>query len=1251
MQKFLTSLCIFFIAFTFAQTKKYQSLLWEISGNGLSKNSYLYGTMHVSERVSYHLSDAFFTHLLQADFIANESEPSTWGELNDLFGNANFNFGGNKLYIHFYQKPMDKNGLYRHFRNENFSMDNLLFRTNEFRKDYQEETYLDMFIYQTGRKYRKKTVGLEDAKESMALIMNIDYDDFRPNEENLQKLAKILKGKLPGDAMVDFYREKDLDMLDSLSMLSSPPSFLENMLFKRNKIMTKSMDSIMKKGSLFAAVGAAHLPGTKGMIEMLRRKGYTVTPIFDAYTEQGKKAKKTIEDLYIAPNIKEFSSEDGMIQMPTFPMILPQGNDYNSPDLTNGGYLNIKRSPLWKALQKNRNIAYEKTLDSLFFENIPGEILSKKMSQENGNWLYEIQNKTKTGNFQRHRFYITPLEIISISLVGTGTYATKIENQIFPKINLTKPSNEWKTFVPYHQKFSIQVPSYQVVYGNRNPTAHPEPITLMAHLPSDQSLYFLVEKKLEDVHQLENTNFELQRIQEEFLLQYEVKNNLQTIRSTTQMLFSKAEIYGQTAYLKSVIHGANYYLLGCVGCQEHDANKYLTSLEFKEPVADENQLVTWKNDAAHYTIQIPKKQNELYFLKETKKSNGSNRNKKTNHFKSNQTSYVFTGSSGEKVHVWSYEYHPYEYEKNLDSILSKFRKNLISKETDIEVDEEVDANYMEELLEEAATNAAAQTRSYYSNKKAGTIVSTWDKTLGLESKETFAKKYQLVNEKKTEISSPKGLVYEAQLQHPESENVIQVKWVITDGIHYTLKSLVPKNQLEKSGLVKNIFDSFQPLEYSKKQSLFEPKLGQFLEDIQSEHDSIRYSALQSARYLNIDKNEWQLVQEWLNNWNEEEDALDAMEIILEKIAAISDKASLQLSSKIYLREDLPPSIQFAILKGLAKQKNKDAYLLIRQLMLQDLPISDDVSMIGNLFTLFEENIAYSSVLMPAIFQFYSIPEYHEPVLNFTKKLLENQQLTSKQLKGYLKMLVANAKLEYKRVLSWKLGQQKNEYYEVSDAPEICSYLFAYMQLLEPFKKDKEVAVLWEKIRNLSIREVTLEMYALESKKGNVNKNWEKQLLENPETQFAISYLMNKNKRAEISEMVAEEIDMAISAIYLFDLLEADKVNMQFLEEKTQVVGNQKIKFFFFKGVKDNSEDFYYENFPILFSIGFVENSKGEMLYHAFYSGLQKQLVDEDDLPWLMQEIMDKSIHEHKKRASFGKIKNNSGMMDGFLMDY
>ena len=63
----------------FSQTsKKYPSLLWKISGNGLKKPSYLYGTMHVSNRVAYHLSEQFFDALKSVDVVGLETNPGDW---------------------------------------------------------------------------------------------------------------------------------------------------------------------------------------------------------------------------------------------------------------------------------------------------------------------------------------------------------------------------------------------------------------------------------------------------------------------------------------------------------------------------------------------------------------------------------------------------------------------------------------------------------------------------------------------------------------------------------------------------------------------------------------------------------------------------------------------------------------------------------------------------------------------------------------------------------------------------------------------------------------------------------------------------------------------------------------------------------------------------------------------------------------------------------------------------------------------
>ena len=79
--------------------KKYPSLLWEISGNGLKKPSYLFGTMHVSDKLAFHLGDSFYTAIKSADVVALETNPESWQDdySQSVFfrGNNNRRGGGN----------------------------------------------------------------------------------------------------------------------------------------------------------------------------------------------------------------------------------------------------------------------------------------------------------------------------------------------------------------------------------------------------------------------------------------------------------------------------------------------------------------------------------------------------------------------------------------------------------------------------------------------------------------------------------------------------------------------------------------------------------------------------------------------------------------------------------------------------------------------------------------------------------------------------------------------------------------------------------------------------------------------------------------------------------------------------------------------------------------------------------------------------------------------------------------------------
>ena len=496
-----------------AQEKKYQSLFWEISGNGLTKKSYMYGTMHVSDKVSFHLSDSIFDKLLASDYIAIESEPNTWTELYDLFGFYRSTKTNGNFYSNFYTSPIEKDYLYSLFRGSNYNLIGLLSRTNQANQEYQEDTYLDMFIYRTGKKYGKKTLGLENVKTTTFNIEKAQAEMDRSEVDgNKQAFLKILKKRSYAEVLRDAYREKDLDLIDTLNMLSSPKSYNKAMLFDRNEVMSKSMDSIMKTGSLFAAVGAAHLPGKNGMIEMLRRKGYTVTPIISEYTEKGKKLKKQIEDYFVKPVFEVNTTSDEMVSIPLFPLVLKNEENLESPDLGNGGYINVKRMLLKDFISKKDEKFNHKTLDSLFFENIPGEILEKKAYQEKNNFVYDIKSKTKTGKNERYRYYITPLEIIAVIMSGEGDYVRKYEDEVYNNIKIKSYKQEFVNIVPNKQNFKVKMPSYYSFVGNKNDNKKLEDTEIYAFDEQENAHYFLMESTLMDISNLEDSEYELKRM-------------------------------------------------------------------------------------------------------------------------------------------------------------------------------------------------------------------------------------------------------------------------------------------------------------------------------------------------------------------------------------------------------------------------------------------------------------------------------------------------------------------------------------------------------------------------------------------------------------------------------------------------------------------------------------------------------------------------------------------------------------------
>ncbi|MCR6719843.1 MAG: TraB/GumN family protein [Chitinophagaceae bacterium] len=182
------------------KNKKYQGLLWEISGNGLSKPSYLFGTMHVSNKLAFHLADSFYLGIRNADVVALETNPETWQDDMDKYNKAIYAADKTAPGTRFLNQSdylrISTLKFYRYDKKietalqSNPSMINsLLYRSySNTASDFEEDTYLDLYIYQCGKRWGKKVAGVEDYEESVLLVAEAYRD---ANNDKSKKVAKL----------------------------------------------------------------------------------------------------------------------------------------------------------------------------------------------------------------------------------------------------------------------------------------------------------------------------------------------------------------------------------------------------------------------------------------------------------------------------------------------------------------------------------------------------------------------------------------------------------------------------------------------------------------------------------------------------------------------------------------------------------------------------------------------------------------------------------------------------------------------------------------------------------------------------------------------------------------------------------------------------------------------------------------------------------------------------------------------------
>ncbi len=267
-------------------TTNTKSLLWEVSGNGLTQPSYVFGTMHLMCAEDALLSDSLSYGIQQASRVYFEIDMDNMAEMMGLFKYIRMR-DGKKLsdlltaaeYERVKKYFADNKSILPLSMMERFKPYFIASMISETRMPCESRNGMEEVIMKAVKSAKKEVKGLESIEFQASVFDSIPYAD------QAKDLLKTIDSAGREDSstmkMLSVYRAQDMDAIEKLTVEEEGgvASFLDLFLYGRNARWIPLMEKAMKESPTLFAVGAAHLPGKKGVLDLLKQAGYTVRPM------------------------------------------------------------------------------------------------------------------------------------------------------------------------------------------------------------------------------------------------------------------------------------------------------------------------------------------------------------------------------------------------------------------------------------------------------------------------------------------------------------------------------------------------------------------------------------------------------------------------------------------------------------------------------------------------------------------------------------------------------------------------------------------------------------------------------------------------------------------------------------------------------------------------------------------------------------------------------------------------------------
>lgn len=269
-----------------------QALLWKIEGKGIKEPSYLFGTIHMIDKEDYFLPSGFDEAFDKCSKVVFEIDMDDMTDMTSVMGLLSDIVMKDGVTLKNLLSSSEYKEVSHYFEDMGMPMFllnkvkpmflSMLAEVNMDPSDMQsgEVVSYEMNLYDKANAAQKEVGGLETMAYQMSLFDSIPYKDQ----------AKMLLDAVRGtstdsdslDETASLYKQQNIDGMVAMmgkEENSGVAGYEDILLNNRNRNWIPVMSAKMAKDPTFFAVGAGHLGGPNGVIRLLKKEGYTVTPV------------------------------------------------------------------------------------------------------------------------------------------------------------------------------------------------------------------------------------------------------------------------------------------------------------------------------------------------------------------------------------------------------------------------------------------------------------------------------------------------------------------------------------------------------------------------------------------------------------------------------------------------------------------------------------------------------------------------------------------------------------------------------------------------------------------------------------------------------------------------------------------------------------------------------------------------------------------------------------------------------------